>query len=588
MANIDPALLGTLITHDRGRVQTALDRVNDGLGIVMPLDVFEITSAKPIEIALIDYLKNFSQVDKFIATLSGLGEEIALENSVAARLTIINKASFDHDKLSAFAHEANAFRCRIRVNGEIKGSGVMVSHRLVLTAWHVVNREQPWDEDAPPRIEVITSDGREVLARPSRPSSPCHPEEWNGTHPNNEDLCNHNDFTLLRLAQPAGFALGFAPVTCPPPTWAGTISCLLVHYPLGADVGVTDGKAFFGDHRPRYVHDAPGDGGSSGGALFSNTFTLIGVHQKRVGEERLFVPLKNFVNDNSRELVNAINADKQPSYLWSLDGSLDGHLIIGRRTFFDALDHMLENEDPGSKRLRGVWMRRKRADEDQSGLGFAFDLLKAFLMRRQPKAHLVRISLRAREADLFTLVEAAFDNIAGASAARAGVREDETTEVAFEADRADALVRRIENSIAGSIWVYIDGPKKELSESVVRQLEQLLSRMQRSARIRFVVTRMESHHLPLGRFESLSEISERSPPGVMYDYTGDFVLEDVKTTIRAASADLELGLDDNGIDDIANKALIGIEPQFGRFPASKLSEVARYLETTLSERLEAA
>lgn len=589
MAEIDPALLAALLARDEAKVQQALDRVHDGTGVTMPLAfIFGTNPAKPEETALIEYLEAFLSVDKFIGALQALGEAIELNAAPMDAVQAIKDASIDPAAYAAFVTAAKAFRCRIRVNGQIMGSGVLVSYRMVLTAWHVINQAQPWPADAPPLIEVLTSDGQILVARPSDPSSPCHPKELAGLIPDDAELAGHDDFALLRLSQPAGFALGFATPTCPPPVWQGSIPCLLVHFPLGADVGHTPGEATFGNAARRFRHTAPGDGGSSGGALFSNTTALIGIHQKQIDAERRFVPIRNFANDDSAALIQVLRHDGRPTYLWSLDGSLDSPLVIGRRALFDALDQMIDGSGPGADRLRGVWMRRKQANLDLSGTGFGFDLLRAFLARRQPDALLTRLALQAGDNDLFALFEAAFDTLGLSSTARAGVREDETTAVAFAADRADALIRAIEAKAGRPVWIYIDGPKEELSETVVRQLEQVLARLTRSASIRFVLTRMESHRLPLARFETLSEIGELSQPGVFHEYVGDFGLEDVRITLRAACADLGLGLAEAVIDDIADLAVKGVPTAFGLYPSSELDAVAQRLVAALRPRVEAA
>lgn len=589
MASIDPELLKELLDTQPQLVQDALDKVHDGTTIQLRVDdIIMLDPGNTKEQAVIDYVVRFNKVSVFLLALAERGEMIEQDDNAAARLAQIRANGFDFDGLEAFSFAAKSFRCRIIVNGTVMGSGVLVSYRLVLTAWHVINRKQGWDPQDPPRIEVLTSDGQRLVARLTKQSSPCHPKEWDGEVPNDNELDGFDDYALLRLTQPVGFLLGFAKWSCPAPDWSNNAHCLLVHFPQGADAPLSPGQASFATAGRRFRHTALSDQGSSGGAVFSNSLALIGVHQKSVGNHRIFVPLRNFANDNTAEVIKVIERDQRPSYMWSLDQTLDSHLIIGRRTFFDALDHMLDGEDPASGPVRGIWVRREQADKDQSGLGFAFDMLKALLARRQPDATLVRIALRAGEYDLFSLVEAAIDGVTGASVARAGVREDETTAVAFEADRANGLVERIEANAIGPIWFYIDGPRSELSGIALTQLEQLLARIMRAERIRFVLTRMETHQLPLSRFDRLDDIDANTPPGVVSEFTGDYVIEDVQTTIRAASDDLGLELNQTQIVDIARIALIGVERQFGRYPASSLGQVAGKLVEQLRDRVAVA
>jgi hypothetical protein len=589
-AEIDVDLLKGLIMRDPQLVEDVLDRIRREIDPPITLGIIGMTYLQdPLPQAIIKHLGASNLTAAFISALAAEGKEVESVDTRPNRMTIIQENSFDLHGLEIFAKEAGAFRCRIKVNGHIAGSGILVSYRFVLTAWHVVNKKNGWPASTPPRIEIITSDGKTLPARLSEPFSPCHAAEWDGETPTDEQLKGHDDFALLRLAQPAGFSLGFALLMDPAPVWHDGIRSLLVHFPQGEDVGVSDCTAFFGGASRRYKHTAQTDGGSSGGALFSNQFEFIGIHQRRVGNGRHFIPIGHIANTAESALAKQIASDRIPNYLWSLTGDINGELIIGRRNFFDALDRMLDTSQPGGERLRGVWMRRKRPQEDQSGLGFAFELLQAFLDRRQPEAHLVRVALRAQEPDLFGSIEAALDGITGASVARAGVRENETTDVATVADQAEGLVKRIEERFgADPVWIYFEGPLQELAESTMRQLEQFLVRVQRSSCIRFVLTRLESYRIPLRRFESLQSITLQSTPGVFYDYTGDFEREDVETTIRAASRDLGLGLDDIVVKNIANVVLAGVEATNNLYPTRKLGEVASRLREQLQQQVAAA
>ena len=594
MDNIDLALLSDVLTRDEAKVQLAMDRVHEGTGAVMPLAFIFMTSPQKSRAeAIVDYVTLMDSIAAFIGAMRALGEDIAAKPATGANdpIAAIQAHSLDPEKAAAFLTASSAFRCRIKVNDVVKGSGILVSYRLVLTAWHVANREVPWDFADPPKIEILTSDGHTLPARMAKPYSPCHPDEWAGQFPNDNELENFNDYALLRLTQPVGFTLGFAKPTYPPAPWTGSVPCFLVHYPQGTDVGITPGTANFGGAARRYRHNAPSLTGSSGGALFSNACEFLGIHQKAYGDtHRYFVPVRNFANDDTADLVKVVKGDLTPSYLWSIDGSLTNasQLVIGRRVFFDALDHMLDNGGAGSDRLRGIWTRPKRKGDDQSGMSFGYDLLKAFLARRQPDATLTRMALSASATDVFSPLLAAFGLVNEDPLAAAGVREDETTFVAFDADRAKAVVRRIEQSIDGPIWLYIDGPMEELGDIALRQMELLVAQLAQSARIHFVLTRMESHALPLTRFDSLAEIGPLGPPGVVYEYAGDFTLEDVMTTIRAAAHDLALSWDESVIQFLANTAVNGIATSHGLYSASALKTVSDTLLPHLLTRVEAA
>ncbi len=588
MADIDDALFAALLSRDMGKAQLAMDRVHDGAGFTMALSfILKTNPTKPPTEAIADYLAAINGIDQYIGALRALGEEIAADGASLDHIVAIKDHSLDPDAFAAFLTESKAFRCRILVNGTVKGSGVLVSYRLILTAWHVINRPQPWDQDHPPLIEVETSDNQRFPAVPADPSSPCHDSEWDGKMPEDIDLIGHDDFALLRLTHPVGFSLGFAKPKIPPSAWQDDCSCYLVHFPLGQNAGVTAGTANFGANARRYWHTARSAKGSSGGALFSNRCEFLGIHQKAYAakRKRYFVPASNFAKDETAELVTALRKDRTPSYLWSLDGSLDSPIVIGRRKLFDTLDHILDDTIAGTDRLRGIWIRRKRADEDQSGMGFGFDLLKAFLARRQPDSRLIRTALQSGELDVFALLQAAF-GLTPQTDANPGVRVDETTAVAHDGDRAKALVHQIEQTATTPIWLYIDGPLQDLGGLALRQWEQIVTHLVRSPNVRFVLTRMESHSLPLIPFDSLSDIGPNGAPGVMYEYAGDFTLEDVATTLRAAGYDLGLGLSDNRVQDLAKDAVAGIDSSHGFYPASRLRDVGETVRGQLKREME--
>src|SRR5207253_7723675 len=115
------------------------------------------------------------------------------------------------DALAKFVNAASSFGCRIRKDGNIVGSGVLVGPTTVLTAWHVVARAGPMDAQEPyPKIEVVLADNRVVDARvPALVSSPCGEKEYQGEFPScDADVAQAHDVAVLRLAKPAGAQLG--------------------------------------------------------------------------------------------------------------------------------------------------------------------------------------------------------------------------------------------------------------------------------------------------------------------------------------------------------------------------------------------
>ena len=273
------------------------------------------------------------------------------------------------EKLAAFALRSQSFRCRIRVNGKVTGSGALVSPRLVLTAEHVIATAN----GMVPKLEVEGPDDRRYPATVAL-AVPPHESEVTGGLPPAEAAAAHSDVALLRLDVPLGrryaqVDLPPAPVPC-----AGKSAFVLVHFPGGKASGISFGEV---DRSAagalRQAHTAKAANGSSGGPGFDAEFRFLGLHQGRLGKVKRIVPFEQFCAN--ADFRARIEGDRQMRYLWSLDGSPEGHLVIGRQTFFDALATIAAGEAPA---LRGIWVRRKSIAES-AGLAFSHDLLSAFL-----------------------------------------------------------------------------------------------------------------------------------------------------------------------------------------------------------------
>ncbi|MDN2584290.1 serine protease [Aquibium sp. ELW1220] len=505
-----------------------------------------------------------------------LGREVSDEEVVAPSATDVQAVaanSFEPKGLEVFSRQAAAYRCRIWVNNQVAGSGVLVSYRLVLTAWHVVNRKTPWDAAQPPRIEILTSDRRRLAARLAGPFSDCHPDEWDDGDIPDADLAGHHDFVLLRLFEPVGYSLGYLDIPAAAAVWAGVIACVLIHYPDGADQGLTFGQIAYGGPSARYEHVVPTRPGSSGGATFSNALEFIGLHQGVIGNRRRLVPAAPYANDDAFRAC--LRADGRPTYLWSLTRSLNAHLIIGRRTFFDGLDAIVGD----SRMVRGIWVRRVDPRREEAGLSFSFRMLENFLALRAPEARAVRIDIPTDGSDLFDLIAGVLDD-AEPGPARPGVRRDETTFVAHERDRADLLVGALDRR-AAPLWLHLEGPSQEPGREMQLQLEQLVSRLASARNIRTVLTRLEKCHMPVPAYQSLADAAQRARPGLLLDYVGGFSRDDVRDLVRVIDSDLGLDLNDGTVEDFVDKALDEAEEELGRYGSAQLAEVSERLKSIL-------
>ncbi len=202
--------------------------------------------------------------------------------------------------------------CKVVIDNQARGTGVLVAPHLVLTAWHVVAplggqpAGQPWQPDpaAAGRLVLVFDDllvgdssglaprtPQKVGAHRSQPwcpvFRPCHPAELNHQLPADlAELDGKWDFAVVRLAKPVGLVRGYAAcnplVTVPA---AGEPVCVFQHAAGGllkfdeAPVAAPAAAAAAAVPRLRFLHTASTAGGSSGGPCFDRLFYLCGLHQ---------------------------------------------------------------------------------------------------------------------------------------------------------------------------------------------------------------------------------------------------------------------------------------------------------------------
>lgn len=471
---------------------------------------------------------------------------------------------WDHDGVARFAMASRGFRCRIRVDGATRGSGILISPRLVLTAQHVV------DGAGAGTIDIVASDGQ---AHPARLAfaMPFNPVEETGAMPPASAALTECDIALLRLDRPLGHLYGRATLPDPPVDVNGRIDFALVHFPDGQDRGLQFDETWRnapGDLR--LVHEAASHKGSSGGAGFDTAFRFIGVHQGAWGDRKRLVPHDQF--GSNAEFRAQIEADGIPNYLWSLDNTLDSHLVIGRTLFFDAVTAVVEGSAP---RLRGVWVRRA-VNAQNAGLSFTYRMLQAHLGALAAPDTCLRVAPATASDDLIALLQgAAFGT--GATADRAGVRRGETTRVASDADRALALADALQDRAATEkrpVWIYFDSPLEEVSQEVQHQLEQLVGAILARPDLRLVLAGYETYDLPGALVQSVPDARAASGTCMMREILGQFTRDDVIHTLEAMSRTLGFGWAPAVVQHIAKRALHGLTAQGGRFRAEDLGAVA--------------
>lgn len=287
----------------------------------------------------------------------------------------------------------------------------------------------------------------------------------------------------------------------------------------------------------RLIHSVPTEQGSSGGVAFDRQMRFLGLHQGRRNGGGSLVPHEVFAEDP--EFAACTAADRAPAYIWSLDGTLTGRLVIGRRAFFTAVAAML---DAPQGPLRGIWVKRDDTS-DSTGLGFSLDMLRAFLDRNQPpdarsRHRCVAVATSLGTADLIEAVRAACQS-AGAGDA---VPQAVGTEPGGDADRARAVVAGLAAQAVARgecLWICFENPTAGLTHDVQVQLEHLMREILLHPALRLIMTGFETvDHGWLRVFSRPDEAQSSPVPGVMVDYVGRFSLADVEVTARQMFVDL--------------------------------------------------
>ncbi|MFG5384611.1 trypsin-like serine peptidase [Yoonia sp. R2-816] len=465
----------------------------------------------------------------------------------------------DHADLADFATRSHAFRCRIKVGGQVMGSGALVSPRLVLTAAHVI--EAALDPAIATKVEVIASDAHSYPARKVF-ALPCHPDEHGGALPPADQAADHLDVALLRVDPPLGRWYSHVKLPNPVSHWNGHDRFFLVHFPNGVENGLAIGDITRNDLAEiRVPHNAQADEGSSGGPGFSGNFEFLGIHQGRLGPFRRIVPYDLIAaNDAFQE---ALKSDQPPRYLWSLDGTLDSHVVIGRGKFFDAITAMVENDPPS---LRGIWVRRMDP-EVTTGLSFSHDLLDQFLRASNAKYRILRVPMDLGVTDLVTHINQ-IAAIGDAPVAAQGVADGQTTDVAHDDDRVRRLVDRLDMAAKDAdqtIWIYVDNPPTGLLAETQVQLEHFVQAVMTHPHLRLVIAGYETFGLVNALSTEVADARRMTRPNLIVEELKNVTIDDVKLSIAEMARALGLAWSPDVVAFIARRAVQGVETTLGHF-----------------------
>lgn len=490
---------------------------------------------------------------------------------------------FPKDKVAEFASVSASVRCRILVNNTVVGSGILVGPSLILTAWHVIAAGPPVPvPHVHDRIEVEFASG---LRRPATPppsyTSPCTVDEYQQRSPaSDEAVAECYDLALLRLRRPVGLAMNFPTLPEPGDAYlAGAVA--LGHFPAGADYGIQFGRfTKLRNLRSRWGHDMTTAPGSSGAGCFNTKFKLVGIHQGSGAKTggRL-VPAQRFPT----AVFDIVDADTNPQSIWSLDGSLDSPMVIGRDDFVSAY----RSGRSSSSRVRGVWVRRRDLEDRSVGLGFTFEILR-HLVARNPNAAALRLSFDGAARDLAAQIAGRAQSAgwgAPRAAAQAGVAETHAQVEAAEADKGRRVAQSLQETARQreqTLWIYIDEPTSPLRDAERAALEGFVSQTLLSPDLRIVIAGFETYVMPGVTFRVAAEASTPGASGLVVEYISGFRERDVFEVLRRAAD--AIGLDRSHVDEarIGADALAHVTPNGdGYFPPWQGAVVSDRLAASL-------
>lgn len=517
-------------------------------------------------------------VASFVAALHARG--VALENDVLDDPDGVIAT----ERLQRFLAQAQAFRCRIVKNGTVAGSGVLLGPSLVLTSWHVIAVAAPGQpQDPAPDLQVLLGDGvRSDIKLPAAFQSECGDAEYRSRAPvHDDDVTDRHDVALLHLVEPAAIHLGHVSLPARPPVPKGRSRVVLVHFPGGSDAVIDFGLT--GKIRrvtARWRHDVPTAAGSSGGACFDRELQLLGVHQAQFDTGARFVPTARFLD----AIMELVQADVAPRLLWSLDGTPEGRLVIGRLPFFQAV----AAAGDGASRVRGVRIKRSRIESGTTGLAFSYEILKELVARRGPDHLLVRVTqdqvIDDLLADIRLRARASGLNVVETPAEEPGIATGQAPPETTIKHRAETLAASVDAAAAeagSTVWFFFDNPSVAMCDAARFALEGFVGAALARAHLRLVIAGFETLAFPGAEFMRLPVGDIDQSPGLLVEVIGEFRRADVLDMLTIASKDLTGAVDQDSITYAADRALFELEHINGLYDPNLLPTVAERLGTDL-------
>jgi len=540
--------------------------LNIGIGeLQLFLGVDATTNPAAFAERAIAYLTAHRLIDEFSALVQP-GEAISESKAADMQMPL--------DLARRLMNQTVGARCAILRDGAFQGSGCLVGPRLVLTCAHVLG--VPRADGSFPEIEVLLSTNVRVGAetKPLFFSAVSKADDALTLSENDADYAGYDDYALLRMRLPVGASAAVALVETD--DWLPAVDdpLTLFHYPGGKDRGI--GFAFIGafeNPSARWAYRSAAEPGSSGGACFNVRGALVGLHQGKLNKGSRLIPFRRF-----RDMIApAISEDIAPTRLWSVDGHLDGTLVIDRDELFTAFAKLAER---GST-YRLLRVRRIDPTQGGDGLGYTVRLVQQ-LVRRRPDGHSV-ITLGwplvvQQDFDIITQLEQYARN--------QGLPVDEMRGTALLADRAGGLLRMLDGDAAArgeTLWIVIEHSVTPLGDQTAA-LEALASQAPLWPNLRLVLVGNEGVSLP-GPEYRVSDIGANHLPGVaLVEYIRPFTRAAVEGFIGLIHEDLVGEAPSERQQAIWTDHVLSGLPQInGSYALTDLPEVTRRLRRKFGE-----
>ncbi|PVM90820.1 hypothetical protein DDF62_08380 [Caulobacter radicis] len=491
---------------------------------------------------------------------------------------------------SAFERVGKAAACRIVLGDNITGSGCLIGPSLVLTAWHVIASGGP-DTIDPIRepISVLLADQtRRSVLKVNHYLSPCTIAEFANEFPANDaDFVDCHDVALLRLSRPDGMRLNFLRVPDVAPRLPSQANVFVLDFPKGRPIGWGIGRVDpIVGLEARVPHDSATDGGSSGAACVNTRYELVGIHQGRWALARRLVPLTRFHGP----VMEQVRTDVAPRFLWSLNDTLDGRLVIGRDLFFEGV---AEASRPGA-RVRGLRVSRLDVKAGTAGLAFSAALLENVLERDPGRHVLIRLGFDQPMLDLLELVRrraAEAGLTLKPDAAPEGARAGDTTPEAAACDEARRLAEALDEAVLAKgpdrlLWFFFENAAAGLIEGERIAFEAFVGAALQQPRLRMVIAGFETIGAPGEEFTDAGTGAEEGAAGLVVEYVGQIKRREVEILVERAGRALQLDLGDVGVRQITNRALKNLPSQNGVFDIVHSVEIVAVVRKRLAEWLD--